>query len=128
MIISHGYGIIIDAGSSGSRIYLYRWPKRSNEHGNGGLDNGDLISTILVEQQAIFSDESNVAISNTEQNGIGMLDELLSSTKYALPSDANPVEIPIYLGATAGMRLSSFHPASHLVASVHQSIKPICFH
>lgn len=91
-----GYGCIVDAGSSGSRIYLYRWPKEEYDD--------DIPKPLSkVEQEAIFSDERNVGIS--DDRGVDLLGELLSSTKAAIPSNVDPSDVPIYLGATAGMRL-----------------------
>ncbi|KAL7547024.1 hypothetical protein ACHAWF_010350, partial [Thalassiosira exigua] len=89
-----GYGCVIDAGSSGTRIYLYRWPKYN---GDGGR------ASIKVERRALFSDERNSGIA--EDNGTDLLDELLSSAQAALPPSVDLGEVPIFLGATAGMRL-----------------------
>ena len=98
-----GYGIIIDAGSSGSRIHLFRWPNEQSE--DQVVGGGESLSPLAkVEQQPIYYDERHIGISNAEQ-GLGALEELLASAKSALPSDANPNAIPIHLGATAGMRL-----------------------
>lgn len=91
----YGYGIIIDAGSSGSRTYLYRWPKEDRKTN----------SLVRVDQDAIFNDERSIGINS--EGGIDALKELISTTKSALPSDTDSNDVPIYLGATAGMRLAT---------------------
>ncbi|KAL7531493.1 hypothetical protein ACHAXR_007598 [Thalassiosira sp. AJA248-18] len=97
--LGYGYGAAIDAGSSGSRIYLYRWRLPSNDR---------LASkSIKVEQEAIFSDERTPGINDKHDIGIGMLEELVlvALAETALPPDVDPGDVPIYLGATAGMRI-----------------------
>ncbi|KAL9178782.1 hypothetical protein ACHAXT_003913 [Thalassiosira profunda] len=92
-----GYGAVVDAGSSGSRIYLYRWPKR-----DGGSTRGALAQ---VEPRAIFNEERHGGISDPER-GAGALSELLTAARTALPENVDPATVPVHLGATAGMRLS----------------------
>ena len=58
-----------------------------------------------VEEQAIFSQEKTPGITDSRGNGLRLLEEMVASTKAALPSDVDPIEVPIYLGATAGMRI-----------------------
>ncbi|KAL7531760.1 hypothetical protein ACHAXR_008031, partial [Thalassiosira sp. AJA248-18] len=118
---------IIDAGSSGSRIYLYRWPNEAeadDDHRLRGGGGGGKKSTLAkVEQQAVFSDERAVGISNKEEHGIDLLDELLSSTKAALPPNVDPGDVPIYLGATAGMRLlNSESEADAIMAQIRSML------
>lgn len=113
MSSKNGYGIVIDAGSSGSRIYLYRWPKRHFH---------TLPPPITqVEREALFSEVRTPGISDEKNGGIDCLVELLQLAKEILRGlavvsvshhgsllgeeivDLNSV--PIYLGATAGMRI-----------------------
>lgn len=89
-----GYGAAIDAGSSGSRIYLYRWPK-----------NQDTRQLTRVESEAIFSEERNPGISDEQGVGVDMLHELVALAESYLPPGVDPGEVSIYLGATAGLRL-----------------------
>ena len=93
---SFEYGVAIDAGSTGSRIYLYRWPKKE-------FTSSQVFTK--VEEQAIFSQERTPGITDSRGNGLRLLEEMVVSTKAALPSDVDPIEVPIYLGATAGMRI-----------------------
>ena len=91
-----GYGVAVDAGSSGSRIYLYRWPMRQ-------LD--DPRAFVKVEQDAVFSEERTPGVNDEDGVGLSHLEELISLAKDALPSDVDQSRVPIYLGATAGMRI-----------------------
>ena len=102
---SYGYGCIIDAGSSGSRLYLYRWQKGKDD---------ELFRK--VDQQALHSDERSIGISS--EGGVDMLDELLSSVKGALPSNVDLHDVPIYLGATAGMRLLRTVEADAIMSNI----------
>ena len=103
---SYGYGCIIDAGSSGSRIYLYRWQK--------GKEDDELFTKVY--QKALHSDERSIGISS--EGGVDMLDELLSSAKDALPSNVDLHDVPIYLGATAGMRLLDEVEADAIMSNI----------
>ncbi len=103
------YGCCIDAGSSGSRIYLYRWPvaavpQRQHRHDSEALTTSSAF--IKVERKAIFSQERTPGISHEGGLGIQAVQELVALAKAALlPLDVNPKYVPIYLGATAGMRI-----------------------
>ncbi|KAL9180556.1 hypothetical protein ACHAXT_011009 [Thalassiosira profunda] len=94
-----GYGVAIDAGSSGSRIYLYRWPR-------GALAGGIASEAFVkVEKEALFHDERAPGINDDNGIGIDLLEELVALAGEALPSGVDPSNVPIYLGATAGMRI-----------------------
>ncbi|KAL7537234.1 hypothetical protein ACHAWF_005699 [Thalassiosira exigua] len=92
------YGVAIDAGSSGTRIYVYRWPRPE-----GGEHTRASPSLAKVEKEAVFSDERTPGID--EGRGVAGLRELIASAKRALPRRVDPSDVPIYLGATAGMRI-----------------------
>ena len=87
----YGYGCVVDAGSSGSRIFLYRWPKQGGEHG---------------ATEEVFNEEMTPGISDPE-HGLAALQELVTLAKNALPEHhgVQAHDVPIYLGATAGLRL-----------------------
>ena len=107
------YGCCIDAGSSGSRIYLYRWPGTAvpqRQHRHRTDDDSEALTTsstfIKVERKAIFSQERTPGISHEGGLGIQAVQELVTLAKAALlPLDVDPKYVPIYLGATAGMRI-----------------------
>jgi len=90
----YNYGCVIDAGSSGSRIYIYKWPTNQN--------NTD--EFIKVHHEPIFNNEKRPGVSSAD-GGIETLVELVTSAKDALPN-VELSSVPIYLGATAGLRLS----------------------
>ena len=136
------YGCCIDAGSSGSRIYLYRWPveavhqqQQSDDEDDDDDDGGEALAHtsssstfIKVERRAIFNQERTPGISHDGGLGIQVVQELAALAKAALPPDVDPKYVPIYLGATAGMRIidtTSTHEADATMAALrrvlHQS-------
>jgi len=106
------YGIIIDCGSTGSRIYLYDWPHR------------DQSDVPLVEpakiNQTVVSLNVNVPLASFAGNpsGAGVsLAPLIAYIKANL--DAQEWSItPIYLKATAGMRALDISSQDAIIANV----------
>ncbi|XP_062324876.1 ectonucleoside triphosphate diphosphohydrolase 8 [Osmerus eperlanus] len=88
------YGMVFDAGSTHTSLYIYRWP--GNKENNTG-----------VVSQALVCDVDGLGISSYAQNppaaGIS-LTKCLEMAKIAIP-DGQQTATPVYLGATAGMRL-----------------------
>ena len=109
------YGAAIDAGSSGSRIYLYRWPVNK-------LPQHEQLNTsqefTKVEREAIYTAEVTPGISDEHGIGIALLEELVTLAKEALPSNVDVSHVPIFLGATAGMRIIDSSYEADVLSSI----------
>ncbi|KAK9383437.1 nucleoside phosphatase family-domain-containing protein [Kockiozyma suomiensis] len=113
---SQNYGIVIDAGSSGSRVQIYSWPSKFDSSssavpkvGKGGDD------WYLKVQPGI----SYYAQRPTHLEMLH-LDPLLKHALAIVPKQKQP-ETPIFLLATAGMRLLTKEQQQHLLTRT-------CFH
>ncbi|PAA81568.1 hypothetical protein BOX15_Mlig026231g1 [Macrostomum lignano] len=85
------YGVIIDAGSSSSKVYIYTWPA-SKTNGNG-----------VVSQRAV-ANNSSAPIESSQ--GINQIEWSLRSLDSVVPEDRK-AKTELFLGATAGMRMYS---------------------
>ncbi|KAI8985167.1 nucleoside phosphatase family-domain-containing protein [Pilobolus umbonatus] len=102
------YGIIIDAGSSGSRVYVYSW----KDYGHMKQVEKELQGKIPIVERAdkdglkwTTRTEPGLSTYATQTNEVGgYLDPLLNFAKEVVPLDHH-ASTPIYLMATAGMRL-----------------------
>ncbi|KAI9022918.1 nucleoside phosphatase family-domain-containing protein [Phycomyces nitens] len=104
------YGVIIDAGSSGSRIYIYSW--KDHEHIKSTIDINDLKGKMPIVERG---DQHGLKWTRREEPGISTygskpteikdhLGSLLSFAAEVVPEDMHP-STPIFVMATAGMRL-----------------------
>ncbi|XP_062254448.1 ectonucleoside triphosphate diphosphohydrolase 3 [Platichthys flesus] len=91
------YGIVIDSGSSRSSVYLYEWPgEKQNETGvvtqilNCRVD-GDGISEMKVDPQK-------------DEKSWKAFRKCMAQITAAVPAEKHK-STPLFLGATAGMRL-----------------------
>ena len=100
------YGIVIDAGSSGSRVLLYSWndPRRWRQK---------VKSAILIENLGKKEDAFEMKVTpglSSFANGASGLNEylgqLLGFAQKHIPEHMHS-DTPIYLYATAGMRMLS---------------------
>lgn len=82
------FGCVIDAGSSGSRVHVYQWAS------------GQSSSPITKHS----SYESSPGISNPD-SGLPVLLDLIELARNSLPSEVDVDTVPMFLGATAGMRI-----------------------
>lgn len=110
------YGIVIDAGSSGSRIHIYQWDSPQHVLNSKGQEEADKDGSQIALLQSVpqirqdknwthkispglssFRDKPNKAYSKH-------IKQLLEFAKDVIP--ANKVsETPVFIQATAGMRL-----------------------
>eukprot|EP00124_Ichthyophonus_hoferi_P002653 Ihof_evm5s190 gene=Ihof_evmTU5s190 len=99
---SVSYGILVDAGSSGSRIYVYTWPEHSGKP-------GELLKMTAAKDSAGKALVMKVepGLSSYANNIPGAYDSLRPLLDFAsshIPREQRPVT-PLYILATAGLRL-----------------------
>ncbi|XP_010280837.1 PREDICTED: ectonucleoside triphosphate diphosphohydrolase 1 isoform X2 [Phaethon lepturus] len=113
------YGIVLDAGSSHTNLYVYEWPaEKENDTG--------------VVQQVEVCKVEGPGISGyshaTEKAGPSLA-QCLRQAEEAIPSKQHQ-ETPVYLGATAGMRLLSLEnksAADKVLSSVEKTLRTAPF-
>ncbi|KAI8607126.1 nucleoside phosphatase GDA1/CD39, partial [Chytriomyces sp. MP71] len=110
--VDRHYGIVIDAGSSGSRLLIYSWKSSNNPvHNATSLP---LIEKAFPDDRKPWSKAIEPGISSLATQRLGTLPTLKSVRKYLKPllgfaAKSIPRHLhastPVYLLATAGMRL-----------------------
>ena len=88
------YAVVIDAGSSHSQVFVYKWPA-DKSNGTG------VVRQIYTERASgggisSYADDPELAGKS--------LETILSSAEKHVPKDMHDAT-PVFLGATAGMRL-----------------------
>ncbi|NWI85857.1 ENTP1 diphosphohydrolase, partial [Pitta sordida] len=109
------YGIVLDAGSSHTNLYVYEWPAEK-ENDTGVVKQ---VEVCKVEGPGI-SGYSHA----TEKAGPSLL-QCLQKAKEVIPSIQHK-ETPVYLGATAGMRLLRLEnesAADKVLSSVEKTLR-----
>ncbi|KAI8454480.1 ectonucleoside triphosphate diphosphohydrolase 1 [Phakopsora pachyrhizi] len=105
------YGIVIDAGSSGSRIQIYSW-RSSQVESMIRKEAGDPLNVLPRIEKGVprgsdwqMKVEPGISSFATHPDDVGdYLKPLLDHASKVIPPDQIPLT-PIYLLATAGMRL-----------------------
>ncbi|XP_069603733.1 ectonucleoside triphosphate diphosphohydrolase 2 isoform X3 [Ranitomeya imitator] len=113
------YGIVLDAGSSHTALFIYKWPSdKENDTG-------------IVSEQSMC-DVHGPGISSYWQNPPDAgksLDTCLQKAVNDIPSNRHSIT-PLYLGATAGMRLLNWTNQSasdHVLEAVSNTMKSYPF-
>ena len=115
------YAVMIDAGSSGSRVYLYYWASQA-----------EITDTNLrqISQLADIHDEPIVmkvspGLTNYKHPRLAYEDGIKPLLKYVLhhiPADQIPIT-PVYILATAGMRLIPTQQQNRILAEIEIGVK-----
>ncbi|XP_027882218.1 ectonucleoside triphosphate diphosphohydrolase 2-like [Xiphophorus couchianus] len=113
------YGIVLDAGSSHTSLYIYKWPA-DKQNGTG-----------VVTQHSECSVDGGGISSYAGQVGAAgrSLRACLNRAVEEIPKEKHP-NTPVYLGATAGMRLlnkSSPQQSDQVLAEVGSEIQSFPF-
>lgn len=123
--VRNQFGIVIDAGSSGSRLHIYRW----NEYYGSALNSMDDKSQHSVPQLyqskewakkvspglSSFEKKPNKAFSHH-------IKPLLSFAESIIPEDKLR-ETPVFIQATAGMRLLPEKTQENILRNVCEGIR-----
>ncbi|KAJ5106855.1 hypothetical protein N7456_003530 [Penicillium angulare] len=100
------YGVVLDAGSSGTRVHVYRWLRNSTARKKA--DQYDLKSLPEIKTKEEWVKKIHPGVSSfanaPESVGPDHLAQLLDHAKSIIPEE-DIKETPIFLLATAGMRL-----------------------
>lgn len=89
--VTYHYGVVIDAGSSGSRIHVYKWPPKTHENK-------------LPNITKLYSNKTEPGISSFKDNINGLdnyIKMLVSMSEDHVPSHLHN-QTYIYVMATAG--------------------------
>ncbi|KYO27106.1 ectonucleoside triphosphate diphosphohydrolase 1 isoform X2 [Alligator mississippiensis] len=109
------YGIVLDAGSSHTNLYVYTWPAEK-ENDTGVVQQ---VEVCKVEGPGISG------YSQAVQNASRSLQHCLERAQEVVPQQQHQ-ETPVYLGATAGMRLLSLenrHVAMEVLSAVENRLR-----
>ncbi|KAF2275560.1 uncharacterized protein EI97DRAFT_64171 [Westerdykella ornata] len=100
------YGVILDAGSSGTRVHIYRWLK--SDIARSKANETDLQRLPRIETDKKWTKKIHPGIStfgdSPHEVGPDHLDELLNHALEHVPREEVP-NTPLFLLATAGMRI-----------------------
>uniref|UniRef100_A0A6Q2WSX3 Ectonucleoside triphosphate diphosphohydrolase 2b n=1 Tax=Esox lucius TaxID=8010 RepID=A0A6Q2WSX3_ESOLU len=93
-IFLNQYGVVLDAGSSHTAVYIYKWPS-DKQNGTG----------IVTQHSECHVKGGGISSYAREKGGAGRsLEPCLEQVLKDIPKSRHHLT-PVYLGATAGMRL-----------------------
>lgn len=100
------YGVVLDAGSSGTRVHVYRWLRNAAARKDADADELKSLPEIKTKEEWVKKINPGVSsfADRPESVGAEHLAELLDHAKSIVPAE-DAKDTPIFLLATAGMRL-----------------------
>ncbi|KAI5457208.1 putative nucleoside diphosphatase [Mariannaea sp. PMI_226] len=101
---SSQYGVILDAGSSGTRLYVYKWKNHAAAVKDAGTKELKSLPKIKLEKSKKIHPGVSSFADSIASIGPDHLKDLIEIALDEVPHEKVP-QTPIYLMATAGMRL-----------------------
>lgn len=100
------WGIILDAGSSGTRLHIYRWKDPLRALKSASEEELRSLPKIMTEKKWVKKIRPGVSTFSDRVEDVGPehLQSLIDHAHSIIPEDKIP-DTPIFLMATAGMRL-----------------------
>ncbi|XP_033832121.1 ectonucleoside triphosphate diphosphohydrolase 2 [Periophthalmus magnuspinnatus] len=113
------YGIVLDAGSSHTALYVYKW-RADKQNGTG----------IVTQHSECHVKGGGISSYAGERGGAARsLEPCLNQAMQDVPKERHP-STPVYLGATAGMRLLhifSSQQSTQILQEVEQKLRSYPF-
>lgn len=113
------YGVILDAGSSGTRLHIYRWLDVAGARSKA--DPQQLKSLPIIETKNKWTEKIHPGVSTFGDKpgrvGPDHLEQLFKKARKIIPDD-EVERTPLFLLATAGMRLLDDDPREKLLEEI----------
>ena len=111
------YGIVLDAGSSGTRLHVYRW--LDNAASRSQASPKELQSLPAIESKGTEKIHPGVSTFGDKPDRVGPdhLGKLFKKARKIIPKDEED-RTPLFLLATAGMRLLDDEPRERLLEHI----------
>lgn len=105
-MITARYGVILDAGSSGTRLHIYKWKDPAKERLEADKEELNSLPEIKTKKEWTKKIRPGVSTFGTKPTEVGPdhLKELIDHALQNIPKD-KVKDTPVFLMATAGMRL-----------------------
>ncbi|KAK6441047.1 Golgi apyrase [Oleoguttula sp. CCFEE 5521] len=115
----HSYGVVLDAGSSGTRVYVYRWLKAAHARAGASQEALSHLPEIKTKKKWRKKVHPGVSTYGEKPEDIGgeHLKPLIEFAQDIVPKD-EVANTPIFLLATAGMRLLPDHQRETVLTSI----------
>lgn len=101
------WGVVLDAGSSGTRLHVYRWDDPARALKNASFESAHSLPVLKTKNRK-WTKKMSPGVSSfgdhPQDVGPGHLQALVQHAVDVVPEHAHP-DTPIFLLATAGMRL-----------------------
>lgn len=97
------YGVILDAGSSGTRLYVYKWKDPTRASKKASAEELHSLPKLKLEQSKKIHPGVSTFANDVASVGPDHLQELVNIALDEVPED-KIAETPIFLLATAGVR------------------------
>jgi len=111
------YGIVVDCGSSGSRVFAYQWDRR---HGVKDIKADHVYEAIDTKQPVIKKVEPGLS-DQTPVEALDTVSELLTYVEPHIPEDAHADTI-VYILATAGLRMIPFDQRQDILRTLRTKL------
>ncbi|XP_036815750.1 ectonucleoside triphosphate diphosphohydrolase 1 isoform X1 [Oncorhynchus mykiss] len=94
LLQKYKYGIVLDAGSSHTAVYIYEWPaEKDNDTGRVQQTHSCKVQGAGISSYSVFPGQAGASLKSCMKEA----ESLIPLSRHH--------ETPLYLGATAGMRL-----------------------
>ncbi|KXT17098.1 hypothetical protein AC579_2031 [Pseudocercospora musae] len=105
----HRYGLVFDAGSSGTRVYIYRWKNAKHARKEGDKEHLRSLPEVKTKKKWIKKVHPGISTYGDKPEAVGEhLKELVNFAQDIVPK-SEVENTPVFLLATAGMRLLPDH-------------------
>ncbi|KAM0255170.1 hypothetical protein ACHAQJ_006013 [Trichoderma viride] len=111
------YGVILDAGSSGTRVYIYKWKDPAKALKQASASDGHILPKLKLHKSKKIHPGVSTFAENVAAVGPDHLKALIDTALDEIPA-SQVSETPIFLLATAGVRFLPKHQQTSLLRGI----------